>query len=356
MMIHELIGLDFETYGAVSLPDHGLERYVADKTFMPLLASTAQYRDGTRNVMHRNFDFVQDYYESARGKLLAAIEGKTIVAHNAGFEQRVLRSMNIDLRSMDFIDSAVVARAAGAGGRLEAAAPQLLGVDKMEEGKTLMRLFSIPTKEKLESGDLAFDPQVVVDHPAEWAQYLEYCQLDAYLGLRIVTDVGLSQKIFSEREHRYQAVTMDMNQLGWPVDIEKVEEMQRRYLENQAVALENFRSEYGAEDLNLNSLKQLKEWCAKRGIKASSFDETNVEKLAARIDKKLDAIGPDDVRAEAYHEVLMLLRTKQIMGGSSLKKLQVILDTVGENGRLTDQYLHIGAGQSWRTTGRSVQM
>jgi hypothetical protein len=45
-----------------------------------------------------------------------------------------------------------------------------------------------------------------------------------------------------------------------------------------------------------------------------------------------------------------------MLGGSSLKKLQVLLDTVGKDHRLRDQYLHIGAAQTWRTTGRSVQM
>ena len=44
------------------------------------------------------------------------------------------------------------------------------------------------------------------------------------------------------------------------------------------------------------------------------------------------------------------------MGGSSLKKLQTIIDTTGSDDRLHDQYLHIGAGATYRTTGRGVQM
>ena len=51
-----------------------------------------------------------------------------------------------------------------------------------------------------------------------------------------------------------------------------------------------------------------------------------------------------------------MLRTKQVLGGSSLKKLKVILDTVGPDGVLRDQYMHCGAGQSFRTSGRGVQM
>ena len=37
----ELIGLDFETYGAEDLPTHGLARYARHKTFMPLIGSVA---------------------------------------------------------------------------------------------------------------------------------------------------------------------------------------------------------------------------------------------------------------------------------------------------------------------------
>ena len=52
--------------------------------------------------------------------------------------------------------------------------------------------------------------------------------------------------------------------------------------------------------------------------------------------------------ARSTTQVRALLHVKQVLGGSSLKKLQVILDTTGEDGRLHDQYLHIGAGATYR--------
>ena len=82
-----------------------------------------------------------------------------------------------------------------------------------------------------------------------------------------------------------------------------------------------------------------------------------LDDLGSQIDKKLDAIKAEThPRFFDYLEVRQLLETKQILGGSSLKKLQTILDTVGSDGRLRDQYLHVGAGQSFRTTGKGVQM
>lgn len=350
-MEKEWIGLDFETYGAVDLTVHGLERYVADKSFQPLLAAVV--RNGHSYSHHTVLDFAKNF-EGAVARLLTEVtEAEKIVAHNAGFERRVLQALGIDLPASKFIDSAVVARAAGAGGKLEAAAPQLLGSEKLASGWDLIKLFSIPGKYQEENGSRFFDPKIVLDHPDEWGTFKEYCKLDAKLGLRL----ALSKfNTIGRREQLYQAVTMEMNQLGWPVDVKLVEEMQRRYLENVEVAVAEFRERYNAEELNLNSLKQLKEWCLKRGIKATSFNEKNVEKLRSRVLKRLDTMDDTDERFTDYCEVVELLNTKQLLGGSSLKKLQVILDTVGADGRLRDQYLHIGAGQTWRTTGRSVQM
>jgi DNA polymerase len=348
------VGLDFETYGAVDLPRHGLARYVGDKSFTPLIASFVEDYGTTR------LDFVEDYSTSVR-LLRQGIGSNTVIAHNAGFEQAVLNHIGISLPSSRFIDSAVVARAAGAAGKLEAAAPQLLDNDKLESGKNLMRLFSFPGKYQEESGSPLFDPQVVRDHPDEWNEYGHYCDVDAELGLGIVH--GYLGRL-TVQELKYMHVTMDMNATGWCVDVPLVEEMQRRYLENQDVALQKFRVDNDAFDLNLNSLKQLKEWCAERGVRARSFDEKHVESLKRRIINKLGTMPLDQYhdKQRHYSEVLALLETKQMLGGSSLKKLAVILDTSSEDlwrpgrHRLKDQYIHCGAGQTLRTTGRSVQM
>jgi DNA polymerase len=348
----KLIGLDFETYSAVDLPKHGLARYVNDPTFRPLIGSVA-----VEGEITQRFDFIRDGNVAVKG-LDAQIGNATIVAHNAGFEQAVLNRMGLHYASSRFIDSAVVARAAGAAGRLEAAAPQLLGIDKIEAGKNLMRVFSIPPKDA--EPNRPFDPQIIEDQPLDWDMYGHYCDVDAELGLRIVQ---MYMGVLSPREMQYQAVTMDMNNHGWCIDYDTVVEMQRRYVENQERTLQEFRDHHSADELNLNSLKQLKEWCEKRGIKATSFAEKPVIKLLARIETKLNSgakLTPEK-RAD-YEAVRDLLITKQVLGGSSLKKLQVMIDTAVPDTwkpgqfRLMDQYLHCGAGQTLRTTGRSVQM
>lgn len=348
------VGLDFETYSATDLPTHGLNRYVNDPTFRPLIASTSREGESTSR-----YNFVHDY-DKARSLLKRALQNHYIVAQNAGFEQAVLRKMGLHYPEHQFIDSAVVARVAGAASRLEAAAPQLLGIHKMSEGSSLIKLFCVPGPYQEAENTREFVPQIFIDHPAELQRFAEYCDRDAELGLALYLHFG---SYLSARElDSYAPITMRMNNTGWTVDLPLVEEMQRRYLENMEEALINFRDDCDAGDLNLNSLKQMKDWCAKRGIRASSFAEKPIARMRKRIEEKLATMAPDDPRNRDYSEVLELCKTKQILGGSSLKKLQVILDTAVPdpdnpgNYLLKDQYVHCGAGQTLRTTGRSAQM
>lgn len=350
MNTDNMVGLDFETYSDVDLLKHGLDRYVKGQHFRPLIASMVWRMPSTVTFKRMRFDFVED--PKAVADLATMLRGKAIVAHNAGFEQAVLEAMGINLPSNHFIDSAVLARAAGAAGKLEAAAPQLLGIDKMESGMDGIKTFSIPGPYQEERGDLAFDWRVIADNPQKWELFKDYCDLDAELGLRLAE---LILPTIMLKELAYNAVTMDMNQVGWCVDLDLVEEMQRRYEDNVAEAVAMFRGECNEPDLNLSSPVQLKAWCAVRGVKAKSFDEKHVTSMLKQVTKKLETMPPGHRRDE-MDQVHHLLRTKQILGGSSLKKLATIIDTTGLGGRLHDQYLHIGAGATYRTTGRGVQM
>lgn len=348
------IGLDFETYSGTDLTVHGLHRYVEDPTFQPLIASTVK---GSEGPIRYNFVTNPDDVNA----LEEQIDDCQIIAHNASFEQAVLRKMGLNYPSTKFVDSAVVARAAGGGSRLEAAAPQLLGIDKMAEGRDLIKLFCVPGPYQEMHNTRRFVPEIFTDHPAELALFEAYCDRDAELGLDLALKFRFTQPHFELR--KFAPITLDMNNTGWTVDIPLVEEMQRRYQENMEQALWSFRDSYpDAADLNLNSLKQMKEWCAKRGIRASSFAEKPLERMRKRLEDKLDIMQIDDPKWDDYFAVLELCKTKQILGGSSLKKLQVILDTaVPDPDRpgqylLKDQYVHCGAGQTLRTTGRSAQL
>lgn len=330
-----LIGLDFETYASVSLPDVGLMRYVNDKYFEPTLASIA-WPDGTETTL--------EFPGEQAGTLRRMIKGYVVSAHNAGFESAVLQWMGVP--NVELVDSAVVAAVAGADRHLAGAAQQLMNTNKLDEDRSLLRLFAMRQEGQLNP---EFNRDLIADNMSKWNEYRAYCERDARLSRGIILDWMGSPDLF-EREMRYAAITQRMNERGWPVDVAAVEAMHERYLQNLDQIQDDFAKNYDP-DLNLASHAQVKKWCEARGVRSRSFDKQNVERMVTRLIKLRNTKGLTSEQAE----VLELLIVKQELGGSSLKKLKTILDTQYE-GRVYDQYVHAGAPQSLRTSGRSIQM
>ena len=342
-------GLDFETFSSVDLKVHGMAQYMESPDFT-VLCAVMHYEDGTRAA----FDFVYDKNAAFAALERAIDQHGFIAAHNAPFEIAVLRKLGIAPHVERFIDTAVLARAVGAASKLEAAAPQLLDRDKIELGQDLIRVFSVPTKanggKPYTKEEIEADPEL----KRQWREFLTYCGVDAELSFEIMR--AFMGKV-PVREWDYDGITQAMNEFGWCVDIPLVMEMNRRYKENLQILTDEFMQTYNpGGKLNLRSHPQLKKWCADRGVRAKSFDQQAVPKLIRQVEKKLLDTSLSTGQRDAYTEVLALLRLKQELGGSSLSKLQTILDMVGPGGRLRGQYLHVGAGQTYRTSGRGVQM
>ena len=335
-------GMDFETFGTRDIKTRGLDNYVSDPAFSALICSIAYLADGRPRTT--TFDFVQRPQDLDTFKLFLWEQRNqaTFAAHNAGFERTVLR--RIGAPRVAVIDTAVISRCEGGSSRLEQAAPQLLGSQKMAVGKRLIDKFCKGTRPTAES---------VKDDP-DWPLLTQYCEQDAILALLFAlkfTDYSESSK-----EARYEQLTANMNDVGWHVDYELVKAMQERYLMNCDEAKLDFQQRYDPEGtFNVGSLKQLKEWCAARGVRATSFDAEHVERMINAVLKKLQTT-PDGKQADDLAAVFDLLVLKQTLGGSSLSKLPVILRLTGEDNRLRNQYMHCGAGQTRRTTGVGVQM
>ena len=323
------IGLDFETWCELDLTEVGLDNYVNHPSFRPILASV---KSPLSTRVHR----YNLFYTGEQRRFREWFENPYAIvwAHNAGFERAVLRA-SFGL-TPHVVDSAVVASAMGAGRKLEAAAPQLLGIDKMEEGRHLMKKFSMGPKPP---GPEDFDTK-------DWDLYGQYCDRDAELSFAIGTQ-------FPDEQYG-ELLTADMNERGWPVDMTSVDRLLYMVEENKAEALAKFREKHDPDGkLNLSSFPQLKQWCLDRKIRARSFDKDNVAKMITRITQRLETKGPD----EGLEAVLDLLQTKVALGGASVEKLPTIKRlTSTRDSRLRDSYLHLGASQTHRTTGRGVQM
>jgi DNA polymerase bacteriophage-type len=337
MTNNEIIAIDFETYSPVDLRKHGLTHYVNDPHFQPLMAAVAS-RSGTTL-----YDFATAHGGKNRVEFAQrVIDAGVVVAHNAGFEAAVLnKSFGIDC---ELEDSAVMAAVMGASRHLAGAARQLLDIPKLDEDGGLVRKFCMPGKDQT---DPQFDLTLPWSFPDEWAAFIDYCQRDAELSLQLYhLFFSKTYLLHPNFELKMAKVTQRMNEVGWPVDVDSVEEMQSQYQANLRETLEFFANSTDP-DLNLNSSVQLKAWAAKRGLKSDSFDKDHVPKLIEKVRRWPDSTDRDDLIA--------MLHAKRVLGGSSPKKLQTILDTQFE-GRLYDQYAHAGAAQTLRTSGRGVQM
>src|SRR5690606_22190619 len=135
-----MIGLDFETFSSVDLRKHGAARYFESPDFTVLCASI--YTSSGKV----SFDFVRNPGVLSRfeDQLLSA---GPIAAHNASFEMQVCKRLGFNIPDYKWVDSAAAARAWGAAGKLEAAAPQLLTQQKVETGPDLIKLFCVPNKQ-----------------------------------------------------------------------------------------------------------------------------------------------------------------------------------------------------------------
>jgi len=343
-------GLDFETYCDLSLPDVGLENYVRHPSFCPILASIA-----IKGRKTQRFELALEGYERFVDAVWALLEqGYTIEAHNAGFERAVLRWLgftNIDHRVQD---SAVMSRLLGCGSKLEVASRQLGSVAKLDAGKYLMQLFSFGRE-----GYTGPTPEFIAQHQEEWDLYGHYCDVDAEAGLEIV-DTGI-QILTSlgcayvwERECAYELLTYQQNRAGWHVDEKTVNWMHNRSWANTEIAKAQFTHETGGT-LNFRSTPQLRKFCADRGVKVTSLDKYHAPVVLENTMREL-AEEKDPERRKQLQEVVTMLEIKIEIGGSSLTKLPVILANMTPEGRLHDQYVHVGAGQTFRTSGRNVQM
>lgn len=326
-------GIDFETYCALDLKEVGLARYINHPTFITTLASFAPPNGPTVRL-----EFPHLYKDRLRSWV--TMPGLQLCAHNAGFEKAVFGWLGIEVGNI--YDSAVVAAMAGADRSLASAARQLLDMDKLDEDRSLLNRFA--KKQKDQAFD-EFDICLIHAYPDEWQAYGEYCDRDAELSRDIVSKYCNLPNF--DKEMGFAEVTQQMNEVGWPVDMDSVVEMKRRYQKNLDNLLADFATRVDP-DLNINSPVQVKRWCADRGVTSKSFDKQNVERMIARLEKLPHL---DDKKSE----VLELLLLKQMLGGSSLKKLDTII-TTAHNDRVFDQYVHGGAAQSMRTSGRSIQM
>ena len=338
--------LDFETWSPVDLRKRGVHNYMRHPKTKALCASYQKVRVsplGTKPaVRDGNGDlFLHDPNVDKQNwaTLFSLVNSSVLVAHNLEFEWLMLRrragELGYTFKPLGLVDTAALAQALGLGRSLRQAGA-MVGASKLDEDGSLISTFS--TGPEMTPGEL-------INHP-RYIDLLEYCAQDVEVTTQLLSrfDIDLMQR----ESPRLEAALL-MNDAGWPVDMDSVRSMRAMADINKEEAFQAFCRAYpGTPETFFGSSKQLRQFTRDRGITMDSFDEQHVTAMVRKLEARR--------RTEDEEQVLDMLHTKQLLGGSGLSKLDVIERMIGDDDRLRGQYMHVGAGQTYRTTGVGVQM
>lgn len=325
-----LMGIDIETYSSAPLPRCGVYRYCDAPDFEILLFSYAFDDEPVQTI------------DLARGKTLpkeviSALEDPDIikVAYNAQFERVCLsRYLGHWLDPHQWRCTMVMAAYLTLPGRLADAAVALGTTEKkMEEGKDLIRYFSVPCKPSKTNGGRTRN--LPTDAPEKWAVYRQYNAQDVETERAIRK--ALEKYSLPEQEWELYALDQQINDRGVRVDKKLVKNAIAVDAVFAQAACQRAKELTGLE--NPGSVNQLKAWLADQDMPMESLARKIVQEKAAQT---------DGIVAELLNLRLELSKT-------SVKKYEAMARCVCRDGRVHGLLQFYGANRTGRWAGRLVQ-
>lgn len=334
------ISIDLETFSDVDISKGGVYRYAESDNFEILLFAYAV--DGGEVVV---VDMAQG--EKIPENIINAITDRNITkwAFNSQFE-RICLSMYFkkhrpELMQGNYLEpegwKCSMTWCAYMGLPMSlAGAGAVLGLEqqKLTEGKELIRYFCIPCKPtKVNGGRIRNLPE---HDTAKWENFVRYNKRDVEVEMAI--QAKLSH--FPVPENIWEEFWVDqrINDRGIEVDME----FARNAIELDKISRESLMEEVrnltGLE--NPNSVIQLKEWLHGQGLEFDSLDK-----------KAVAAILPT-----APPVVQRVLRIRQKLAKSSVKKYQAMENVVCKDNRARGMFRFYGASRTGRWSGKSIQL
>ena len=325
-----VLHLDIETYSFAPLPKCGVYRYCDAPDFEILLLSYAFDDAPVVTVDMACGETLPDAF-------LHALEDANVlkIAHNAAFE-RVCFSKHLGhwLDPAQWRCTMVMAWYQTLPGKLADVAVALNVTEKkMEEGKDLIRYFSMPCKAtKTNGGRTRNLPRHA---PEKWATYKAYNAQDVETERAVYK--ALLHHALPEHEWALYALDQRINDRGVRVD---------RLLVKNAMAVDQAFSEQAfqrAQELtgleNPGSVSQLKAWLADMDMPMESLAKRIVQEKAA----------------EADGIVKELLELRLELSKTSVKKYESMARCICKDGRVHGLLQFGGASRTFRWAGRLVQ-
>ncbi len=325
-----LMGLDLETYSSAPLPKCGVYRYCDAPDFEILLFSYA-----FDDAPVKTIDLAGG--ESLPKEVISALEDPGIikVAYNAQFERVCLsRYLGHWLDPHQWRCTMVMAAYLTLPGRLADAAVALGTTEKkMEEGKDLIRYFSVPCKPTKTNGGRTRN--LPADAPEKWAVYRQYNAQDVETERAIRK--ALEKYPLPEQEWELYALDQQINDRGVRVDKKLVKNAIAVDAVFAQAACQRAKELTGLE--NPGSVNQLKAWLADQDMPMGSLARKIVQEKAAQT---------NGIVAELLNLRLELSKT-------SVKKYEAMARCVCRDGRVHGLLQFYGANRTGRWAGRLVQ-
>ena len=325
-----LMGLDLETYSSAPLPRCGVYRYCDAPDFEILLFSYAFDDAPVKTIDLASGETLPKEVVSA-----LADPGIIKVAYNAQFERVCLsRYLGHWLDPHQWRCTMVMAAYLTLPGRLADAAVALGTTEKkMEEGKDLIRYFSVPCKPTKTNGGRTRN--LPTDAPEKWSVYRQYNAQDVETERAIRK--ALEKYPLPEQEWELYALDQQINDRGVRVD---------KKLVKNAIAVDEVFAQAAcqrAKELtgleNPGSINQLKAWLADQDMPMENLAKKIVQEKAAQT---------DGIVAELLNLRLELSKT-------SVKKYEAMARCVCRDGRVHGLLQFYGANRTGRWAGRLVQ-
>ena len=322
---------DLETYSSADLARTGVAKYAEAEDFEILLMSYAFEEDPVR---------VWDFTLQGTPDWLAEVltdPDVLKVAWNMSFERACLNSyLGIYTPPEQWRDAMTISAMNGLPMSLEAAGNALqLTEKKLETGKALINYFCKPCKPTISNGGRTRN---LPEHaPEKWEQFVEYCRRDTETERTIYN--RLRHFPVTDFERKLEAMDARMNERGVLVDIELAEAAV--YLDDTS------RDEHMAELQRLtgldnpNSVAQLKDWLETVGVECESLNKATVADLRKTV------TDPTTRR---------VLELRQLLGKTSTKKYQSVLEGACKDHRVRGLLQYYGAGRTGRWAGRRLQL
>ena len=343
--------IDIETYCEADIKKCGLYRYTLDPSFEILLIAWAT-DEGSGFGETKLVDLASG--ESFPQELLDDFKDSnvTLIAHNAAFErvsfsrylQQNYPGQYLKLGTFLSPDKWICTMVMAASLTLPMALKDVGEVlrttqQKDEEGKQLIKLFSMPCRPTKKNGGRTRNfPHHL---PEEWAKFKYYCIQD------VNTEVDIYNRLkrfpMPDREWHHYRVNERINDRGVKIDTELVQQaITCDLLLSDAMSKKAYELT-GLE--NPNSVSQLKTWLDERGISMDTLGKKNVTEMIGELDKN----GIDE-------EAMDMLKLRLQMAKSSVKKYQAAERCVCPDGRARGLFQFYGASRTGRYAGRNIQL